>query len=244
METAMLNARPPTHALVALLFVGLGLAPGCSQDEMAMDGPDTPDGGQVGPTPTCTDRAPLAAFDVDVPTVTLNGKITVNGKQPMSQTGTVTLVNRETGDSIYLGRTGDPNYAQKRVIAGTYDLVYTWSGQSDAGDVPRNLRARLRTGVEIKASGALDVDLQAVTLNGKITINGQVPMANTGSVSLRDPKTGDSFYLGRTSDPNYAPKLVLPGTYDVYYAWSGQSSNPIDVPRNGRARVRAGVTVS
>jgi hypothetical protein len=182
---------------------------------------------------------------VDIPVITLNGKVTVNGQVPMANTGSVTLVNRETGDSLSLGRTSDPNYAAKLIVPGTYDVVYSWSGQSSNPiDVPRNGGARLRTGVSLLQSGMLNVDIPAITLNGKITVNGQVPTANTGSVSLVNAGTGDLLYLGRTSDATYAAKLIVPGTYDVMYSWSGQSTSSIDVPRNSGARVRAGVSVS
>src|SRR5207253_12783 len=160
------------------------------------------------------------------------------GKVPVSATGSINLVRSDTGDSVYLGRTGDPNYAQKLIIPGIYDIYYSWNGQADTGDVPRNSRARLRVGVSILAAGPLDVDIPAVTLTGKITVNGQVPTANTGSVSLREPVSGDTLTLGRTADPSYTARLVVPGTYEILYGWSGQTTATIDVPRNSAARLK------
>ena len=115
-----------TTRAICLSFV-LACLPACSMD-MGM-APDEPDGGRPpGPTPTCTDRAPLDNFLIDVPAVTLSGKITVNGQIPTANTGSVTLIHRETGDSLSLGRTGDLMYQPKLVVPGTYDVaVFAWS---------------------------------------------------------------------------------------------------------------------
>ena len=101
--------------------------------------------------------------------------------------------------------------------------------------MPRNSSARLRSGVTIKDSGALDVDIPAVTISGKITINGQVPMARTGQVLLGNPALGDSLVVGRTADPSYTPKLVVPAPYNIIYNWTGVTDPADDVPRNAAA---------
>lgn len=210
----------------------------CSQEDTAQN-PDG--GGPLGPTPTCTDKVNLAAFDVDVPAVTLSGRITVGGKVPTSPAAAVLLRDPTTGDTVSLGRTGDTMYTPKLIVPGTYELIYAYNGQNDTGDVPRNTRALLRSGVEVKASGALDVDISAVTLSGKITVNGQAVMSNSGSVTLRAREGGDSVYLGRTGDAMYTPKLLIAGTYDVVYSYSSSGAGAIDVPRNTAARLKTGV---
>src|SRR5438270_14062038 len=103
----------PALALFALLAgAGCSTDSGMSGEDMMPPNPDGP----IGPTPTCTDRAELANFNIDVPSVTLSGKITVAGKTPASMNGSVTLVRSDTGDSVYLGRTGDATYAPKGVV--------------------------------------------------------------------------------------------------------------------------------
>ena len=212
----------------------------CSQEDTTQN-PDG--GGPLGPTPTCTDKVNLAAFDVDVPAVTLSGRITVGGKVPTSPAAAVLLRDPRTGDTVSLGRTGDTMYTPKLIVPGTYELIYAYNGQNDTGDVPRNTRALLRSGVEVKASGALDVDISAVTLSGKITVNGQAVMSNSGSVTLRAREGGDSVYLGRTGDAMYTPKLLIAGTYDVVYSYSSSGAGAVDVPRNTAARLKSGVEV-
>jgi hypothetical protein len=187
-----------------------------------------------------------AALDVDIPAVSLSGKITVNGQVPKSSYGSVYLRNAALGDSAFLGRTGDMSYPPRLVVPGTYDVHYAWSSADNRmTDVPRNLNAPLQKGVALQGpSAALDVDIPAVSLSGKITVNGQVPRSPFGSVVLRGVQGGDSAVLGRTGDMNYIPKLVVPGTYDIHYAWnSADSSETIDVPRNQNARIRQGVVL-
>ena len=234
----MKSTRTRNIALVGILsgLCALSTLTGCPEKDN-----QNPDGGQLGPTPTCTDRpASLEAFDVDVPTITLTGKITVGGATPMSQAGSVLLVNRTIGDSMLLGRTGDPSYAAKQIVPGTYDIVYQGSSQAGA-DIPANTRAVLRSGVELKATAMLDVDIPVVSLSGKITVNGLKTNSQAGSVALRG-SDGDAALLGRTGDGTYGPRLVVPGRYDIVYSY-GNGQGTIDVPRNTLARLKQGVDV-
>src|SRR5262245_37802109 len=71
----------------------------------------------------CNHKDDPAAFHIEVPTITLSGAITINGAPaPTTERfGTVTLRELSSGDSLVLGQVGDPSYAPKQIVAGTYD---------------------------------------------------------------------------------------------------------------------------
>ncbi|MFO0654153.1 MAG: hypothetical protein U0787_03645 [Polyangia bacterium] len=94
--------------------------------------------------------------------------------------------------------------------------------------------------------GKLNVDIPTITLTGRITVNGVVPPAERfGTVTLRNSTTGDSVSLGTLTDASYLPKQIIPGVYDVYYAWDTTDTvNPPALPRNQKALIRSGVTLT
>ncbi|MDI3287244.1 hypothetical protein [Polyangium sp. 15x6] len=184
-------------------------------------------------------------FNVDIPAITLSGAIKVNGSVPAAgnQSSAVRLRNQETGDSVMLGRLGTATYVAKLIVPGTYDVYYHWD-TSDSQELPRNEGVRLKTGVMLTSSQTFNVDITTITLSGAITVNGSVPAAGTksSSVRLRNQETGDSVLLGRPGDATYVAKLIVPGTYDVYYHWDTTDSQ--ELPRNEGARIKTGVTLT
>ncbi|HND11194.1 MAG TPA: hypothetical protein PLY80_12195, partial [Pseudomonadota bacterium] len=135
-------------------------------------------------------------FNVDIPTITLTGRITVNGVVPPAERfGTVTLRNSTTGDSVALGMLTDASYTPKQIIPGVYDVFYSWDTTDTVNPpaLPRNQKALIRSGVTLTSSQTFNVDIQAITLTGRITVNGVVPPAERfGTVTLRNSTTGDS----------------------------------------------------
>ncbi|MDI1449614.1 hypothetical protein, partial [Polyangium sp. 6x1] len=204
------------------------------------------DGGGGGTEPVCTNLIEdLGNANVDIPAITLSGAITVNGQVPAAgnKTSSVRLRNLKTGDSVMLGRPGDATYPAKLVVPGTYDLYYHWD-QTDSQALPRNEGVRLKSGIELTSSQTFDVDIPAITLSGAITVNGQVPAAGnkTSAVRLRNVQTGDSVMLGRPGDATYPAKLIVAGTYDVYYHWSQTDSQTL--PRNEGVLLKSGVALT
>jgi hypothetical protein len=174
---------------------------------------------------------------VDIPTVTLSGHVTVGGKVPTDDFGAVSL-RTVGGDSVALGRTADTMYLPKLIVPGTYDVYYSWNSGDNSMpiDIPRNTNARVRQDVSLQQTGALDVDIPVVTLSGRITVDGKVPTDRFGSVRLSNQATGDGVALGRTGDASYTSKLIVPGSFGIHYSWSsGDTSMPIDIPRNTAA---------
>ena len=188
-------------------------------------------------------------LNLDIPLITVTGTITVNGSVPPAERfGTVYLRNLTTGDSVNLGVLSDATYLPKQIVPGTYDVYYTW----DAADtvttpgIPRNLNARIRSGLVLTSSSALNIDIPLITISGVVTVNGAVPPAERfGAVFLRNLGTGDSVRLATVSDATYVPKQIVPGTYDVYYTWDAADTvMPPAIPRNQNARIMTGVALT
>jgi hypothetical protein len=80
-------------------------------------------------------------LDVDIPSVTLSGMITVDGVVGADAAGAVTLVNQATGDRIPVGDTAAAAYAAKQLVPGPYNIIYRWSGDPSRTPtaVPRNV---------------------------------------------------------------------------------------------------------
>lgn len=177
-------------------------------------------------------------LDVDVTAITVNGTITVNGIAAGSTLGGLALVNATTGDRVDLGTTGDASYS-RLIVPGTYDLAYTASGTSTK--VPNNSRGRLKQGLSLSSAQVLNIDVPMVTISGNLTVNSAAVDSTAGQFVLRQADGADRVYLGRLGDKTYT-RTLLPGTYDLYYELSGQPST--QVPANASARVKAGVSIS
>jgi hypothetical protein len=190
----------------------------------------------VGTTPLTLDIA-LAA-----PTV--SGTITVNGAQ-VSQAmgfGNLRLVSA-AGDSLTLASTSTVGTYSRLVVPGTYDLYYalsTLAGAAGPG-VPSNTQALLRTGIVVGSGPlALDIDVRATAVSGTITVAGAVPSSDgAGSLILRNAAGADAV-IGTTANAGAYTRLVVPGTYDLYYRFD---SGGIGVPTNTSARLRSGIVV-
>ncbi len=88
------------------------------------------------------------------------------------------------------------------------------------------------------SKGLFDVDIPLVGVSGTFLLDGQpFPQSayERGNILLRDPVSGDEVRLGNTSQGGTDGEVaVLPGSYEVYYAWEigGQK-----VPTNRGARI-------
>ena len=71
-------------------------------------------------------------------------------------------------------------------------------------------KALIRSGVTLTSTQTFNVDIQAITLTGRITVNGVVlPAERFGTVTLRNSTTGDSVALGMLTDASYTPKQII-----------------------------------
>jgi hypothetical protein len=180
-------------------------------------------------------------LDVDVPSVTVTGAMTIAGATVADGGDAAQLFLRNAArDQVPLGNTSSATYST-RVVPGTYDLYY---GIVELKTLPGNFNARLATGVVVAATGTtrLDVDVPAVTVTGAMTIAGQTVTSSPdfGTLSLRNA-AGDEVRLGQTFLGTYSVRAI-PGTYDLYYEHGSTGSGT--APRNFRARLRSGVIVA
>ena len=185
--------------------------------------------------------AGTTTVDVDVPMVKVRGAITINGVAgSVSGSGEVRLRSALGGPDVLLDSTTAGTF-NKPVAPGTYDVVY---GQVSKGTaVPINRSGIVMKGVVIPAgtTATLNVDVPAVTVSGALTMNG-ASVAGTsgmGSVQLSTPE-GDLVTLGSLSSGTYSA-LVVPGTYDLYYAGAGASAAA--APRNTKVLLKSAVVV-
>ncbi len=186
-------------------------------------------------------------LNVDIPTTTVSGTITVNGAQLASTAGLgkLTLQNATTtwtfAPTSTTYSTSPAGAYSTAIVPGTYDLYY---GLVTAGTgLPSNTSAKLRTGVVIGTTSpqTLDIDIPAATVTGTITVNGaQVDQSiGTGGLHLRNA-AGDDALLGTTGVVGAYSQLVMAGTYDLYYQVINAGGG---VPANQSAKLRSGIVV-
>ncbi len=190
-------------------------------------------------------------LDVDVPTASVSGRVTVNGAvgalSPGASRGSVTFTS-PTGGAVSTPVGEDGRYATV-LVAGSYDAGYAPGSSTcapgGASTWPCNAGV-VKPGVSLtKGSGALDLDLKVVSVNGKVTVDGR-PLPVIGRTAVL------TFAAARTAKPapaddadelpgakissasvtiaegdTYAARL-LAGTYDVGWGGTPCSSSPED----------------
>jgi hypothetical protein len=175
---------------------------------------------------------------VNVPSVEITPEFRLNGEPfpgPSAGVASFTLWASRPRDSydgpqVELGRSDEPP-APVRVVAGVYDVYYTWVS---GADVPRNQYTRLLRGVVLQSSRVLRVNVPMVQVQGEKRHNG-APFENGGSAALRLlalDRPGE-VPLGGTLPTEFSVR-VIPGRYAVEYDWAGGA----DLPQNRKARVR------
>jgi len=180
------------------------------------DGPVAGSGSQAG-SGAANAGAPGACFgpEIDVPSVALSGTIKLVDT-PAGDYGTVMLTNGS--DVVTLGTTASHTYSV-HVVPGTYELAFRGT---------MNGLHPLKSGVIVPSSGpaVLDIDIPsatltgtsdpfAVTLNGKLTLDGQ-PSSMIDGLVLTVRKLGTQNWLefSRVTSNSYSG-LIAPGSYDV-----------------------------
>lgn len=158
-------------------------------------------------------------LDVDIPAAIVSGALTLGGGPPPAsiyERGEVHLRDRTTGASFRVGLSSDGSYVAL-VIPGTYDVV--WRRLIGGTIVPRNDEAVIGA-VTVSGPTTANLDVPVVTRTGAFMLNGASPpnsIYENAQITLRDPKTGDTFPLGQTREQTFSVKVV-PGTYEVIYS--------------------------
>lgn len=190
-------------------------------------------------------------IDVDIAAAIVSGAITISGQAPPAsiyERGEVHLRDRTTGASFKVGVSNAGTYVAL-VIPGTYDVV--WKRLLGGSIVPRNDEAIIGA-LTVSGPTTADLDVPVITRTGAFKLNGANPpnsIYENAQITLRDPKTGDTFPLGQTRDQSFSIKVV-PGTYEVLYSrlvgstivpanseavlgtvdFNGAGASPIDIP--------------
>lgn len=177
------------------------------------------------------------SVDVDVPSVTVGGSVTINGEampaEPLER-GHLSFANDllpvDTGN---FGASGAASYTLT-LVAGDYDVV--WNGNealcSEPSAVPCN-DARVLADLSLMQSGALDVDVGAARVDGSVTVNG-AQMGNESGSRGALSFTGSDGHVVLTEDfemvgPASYALTVVTGVYDVGLAGNPGLCDGVDV---------------
>jgi len=185
-----------------------------------------------------------ASLDIDVPLTTVSGTFTVKGATITTwERGDCVLWLRSmAGEDIELSTTTTGSFSAP-VVPGTYDLYYREYRKGPA--VPTNASAKVKSGIVVGASPvSFSIDVPATPVSGAVTFNGaKLTEANKGSyiLTLRNA-AGDSAELTADVAKGSYSGLVIPGTYDLYYAFQTVGS-VAGFPRNQSGKVQSGIVV-
>jgi len=187
--------------------------------------------------------APMT-LNVDVPATTVTLSASVNGK-PMTaaapfRQGGLALVNAAGDNALLTGNAAAKGAYAALVVPGVYDLVY--AGDELGAGMPINGAAVLQSGIVVGTAGvSLQVDVPATKVAISVTVNGaavSLPTAAIIDLSLRTPAGDVAQLVPASSTSNTLSALVVPGTYDLYYAiGSAADSN------SHASRIRSGIVV-
>lgn len=189
-------------------------------------------------------------LDVDIKTVAVSGRVTLDGvAPPASANGRPRLELRGAGDAtgVLVDLDDQPTgQYQTRVLAGTYDVLYTADTSSCVGTpYPCQRGVVVRSGVALTGSGVLDIDVKTVGVSGRITLDGAIaPNASYQPPVLElrgtDRSTGILVDLARGAA--YQAR-VIPGTYDVLYSELAGSCTGMPWPCQQKRLVKAAVAL-
>jgi len=175
-------------------------------------------------------------LDIDVPSAAISGTVKINGATVAIQNDAGILSLRtDAGDTVPLGMTSAGQYSV-RAIPGTYDIYYQVFAAG--ANVPRNGRAKIRSGAVVSAAGTttLNIDVPASNVTGLIMVNNMLVSStgDYGTLSLRTAQ--DLITLGPSHTGSYNVRII-PGSYDVHYA-VGAAGTLTLAPHNMLANLR------
>ncbi|WP_394841469.1 hypothetical protein LZC95_30895 [Pendulispora brunnea] len=163
--------------------------------------------------------------DIDIPAVEVSGQVTLNGK-PLPdaglERGRLKWAMKDGGEfAISLGDRGAKSY-DVTLLPGVYgvDLTANPRACDTSTDIPC-AGGPLRSDIAIQQNGNLDIDVPAVRVTGKVTLNDQpLPDVSTGRGQLVWRRTNGGageISLGTSGSKTFDVAL-LTGTYSIAYA--------------------------
>ncbi len=209
------------------------------------------------------------SISVDVPVVDVTFDVTVGGQGLTSGNTTynsqasLEVEDTATGDRIGLGLAyssrGTAAFAYpatKRLVPGSYDVIYDSFSENNGTFWPLNNEAKLRSGVMLNSTQSVTLDVPVVDVTFAVTVGGQgLNVGNTtynsqGSLEVEDVATGDRIGLGLayssrgTAAFAYpATKRLVPGNYNVFYD-SFSENNGTFWPLNNEAELRSNLALN
>jgi hypothetical protein len=161
--------------------------------------------------------------DIDLRTVRLRGRVTLNGGALPEQRldrGALVFIETTTGmwSWVNLGTNAAPMF-DVAFPPGEYDVHY-WPGRScgEEGSQMPCTSGLLRRGLSITADTTADFDVRMVRLQGTVTLDGRaMPETATERATLRfeNESGGFGYFSLPGSGPTTFNFLVMPGVYSV-----------------------------
>jgi hypothetical protein len=249
---------------IAILVASAGVGVACDKNSLALSAPGDRDGGTIGgaggsgagiggaggidigaggDAGAATGGTPIAeecrSHDVDIPSATLIGALSVNGAPASPDPNTRLLLRNGLSDLVEIPFTG-PSYSV-RLAPGSYDVFFSATGPTAIAPANRFGRLVSSVVVALNDTTVLDVDVPETIVSGTITINGApLDPGDAVGLSLRNA-AGDTVPLATASNGSYAAR-VMPGTFDLYYA-SNAAATGSAAPLNQLARLATGVVI-
>lgn len=170
--------------------------------------------------------------DFDARTLTLSGKVTLNGaampndgKADGQTRGRLRLRNNETFDDydIDFKETGPVTYSQT-LFAGMYDVYIHGNDGALQTVLPGGRDMMVQKNLALTTTSMKDFDAKTLTLSGKVTLNGAA-MPNDGKLDgqtrgrlrLRNAETLDDYDIDfKETGPVSYSQALFAGLYDVY----------------------------
>lgn len=181
------------------------------------------------------------SFSLDIPVTTVSGRITVNGIPAETlgkYLGSLTLQGSTGGNPYFPVDAGSYSLS---LVAGTYDAFFEHG--STKGISPSNSYTQLPGAIVVGSTPlSRDIDIPATRVSGNITVNGKaISQISHPDFSLLLRAAVGSATLVEYPTQNAYSALVIPGTYDLYYA-AATEGRP-EIPGNFSARLQTGIVV-
>jgi len=162
----------------------------------------------AGPIKTAVSLASNGVLDVDIPAVKVTGQVTLNGAALPAPAGNQLAFELTGGKPATIALAS--SYSAT-LLSGSYDVTFRNAGAACAGPLPCN-SGPIKTGASLTSTGVLDLDIKAVKVSGKVTVNGSaLPASPRGSLTFA---IGHGGAATLAIAPTYAT-VVLAGTYTV-----------------------------
>ncbi|MCA9656972.1 MAG: hypothetical protein KC486_01395 [Myxococcales bacterium] len=202
-------------------------------------GTEMPRNGDAALKAVTVDEGPTFSLgDIAVATVALDAGVTIDGEAPPPSeldNAEIYLVDRDTGDRIFVGETMNGKLGPARVIGGParrYDLRYA---ALKSQSLPINEWSLLAADVDAGSMPA-SIDLPTALVSGSVEIDGgpapQGEPEESALISLE--RSDDRAILGATKDGPFQRRVLALSSYDVIY---GHEASSGVVPANNQARI-------